>query len=74
MDWCLSKEDRLKKIPANHLKSKEHIEKAKHDLLATDYNLKGGFNDWAVSQALYSTELSLHFFRAWLPAPCIGNM
>ncbi|MBI2577095.1 HEPN domain-containing protein [Candidatus Woesearchaeota archaeon] len=54
LDWCLSKEDRLKRIPANHLKSKEHIEKAKHNLLATDYNIKGGFNDWAVSQAYYA--------------------
>src|SRR3989344_7706831 len=54
LDWCLSNEDRLKRIPANNLKSKEHIEKTKHNLLATDYNLKGGFNDWAVSQAYYA--------------------
>ena len=52
--WCLSKEDRLKRIPTNNLKSKEHIEKAKHNLLAADYNTKGGFNDWAVSQAYYA--------------------
>jgi uncharacterized protein (UPF0332 family) len=54
LDWCLSNEDRLKRIPANNLKSKEHIGKAKHNLLATDYNIKGGFNDWAVSQAYYA--------------------
>ena len=54
LDWCLSNEDRLKRIPANNLKSKEHIEKAKHNLLAADYNIKGGFNDWAVSQAYYT--------------------
>lgn len=54
LDWCLSNEDRLKRIPANNLKSKEHIEKAKHNLLAADYNIKGGFNDWAVSQAYYA--------------------
>jgi len=54
LDWCLSNEDRLKRIPANNLKSKEHIEKTKHNLLATDYNIKGGFNDWAVSQAYYA--------------------
>ena len=54
LDWCLSNEDRLKRIPANNMKSKEHIEKAKHNLLATDYNIKGGFNDWAVSQAYYA--------------------
>ena len=52
--WCLSKEDRLKRIPTNNLKSKEYIEKAKHNLLAADYNTKGGFNDWAVSQAYYA--------------------
>ena len=54
LDWCLSNEDRLKRIPANNLKSKEHIKKAKHNLLAADYNIKGGFNDWAVSQAYYA--------------------
>ncbi len=54
LDWCLSNEDRLKRIPANNLKSKEHIEKAKHNLLAMDYNINGGFNDWAVSQAYYA--------------------
>ena len=54
LDWCLSNEDRLKRIPANNLKSKEHIEKAKHNLLAEDYNIKGSFNDWAVSQAYYA--------------------
>lgn len=54
LDWCLSNKNRLKRIPANNLKSKEHIEKAKHNLLATDYNIKGGFNDWAVSQAYYA--------------------
>jgi len=48
LDWCLSNEDRLKKIPINHFKSKEHIEKAKHNLLAADYNIRGNFNDWAL--------------------------
>ena len=54
LDWCLSNEDRLKRIPVNNIKSKEHMEKAKHNLLAADYNIKGGFNDWAVSQAYYA--------------------
>ena len=54
LDWCLSNESRLRKIPPNNLRSKEHIEKAKHNLLASDYNVKGGFNDWAVSQAYYA--------------------
>lgn len=54
LDWCLSHENKLKRITSNRLKSKEHIEKAKHNLLAADYNIKGGFNDWAVSQAYYA--------------------
>ena len=54
LDWCLSNEDRLRRIPSNNLKSKEHIEKAKHNLLAAGYNIKGGFSDWAVSQTYYA--------------------
>jgi uncharacterized protein (UPF0332 family) len=54
LGWCLSNETRLKKIPNNDLKSREHLEKAKHNLLAADYNIKGNFNDWAVSQAYYA--------------------
>ena len=54
LDWCLAKENRLKKINVNKAKSKEHIEKANHNLLAADYNIKGGFSDWAVSQAYYA--------------------
>ncbi len=54
LDWCLSNSKRLSRIPVNNLKSKEHIEKAKHNLFAMDYNIKGGFNDWAVSQAYYA--------------------
>lgn len=38
----------------NPARSREHIEKAKHNLLAADYNVKGGFSDWAVSQAYYA--------------------
>lgn len=54
LDWCLSNKDRLKKISSNNKKAIEHIEKAKHNLLAADYNIKGGFNDWAVSQCYYA--------------------
>ncbi len=59
LEWCLANENRLKRIPTNNIKSKEHIEKAKHNLLAADYNIKGGFNDWAVSQAYYAMYHSL---------------
>ena len=54
LDWCLSKENRLKRISPDEVKSKEHIEKAKHNLLAADYNIKEDFNDWAVSQSYYA--------------------
>ena len=30
------------------------IIKAKHNLNAMDYNIKGGFSDWAISQSYYS--------------------
>ena len=54
LDWCLSNKDRLKKISSNNKKAIEHIEKAKHNLLAADYNIKGNFDDWAVSQCYYA--------------------
>lgn len=54
LDWCLSKEARLRRIQPDSIKSREHIDKAKHNLLAADYNIKGGFMDWAVSQAYYA--------------------
>src|SRR3989344_5666728 len=59
LDWCLSNEKRLKKIAPNNSKSKEHLNKAKHNLLAADYNIKGNFNDWAVSQLYYAMYPSL---------------
>src|SRR3989338_3768089 len=59
MALCLSKGERLRKIQPNIKLSKEHIEKAKHNLLAADYNIKGGFSDWAVSQAYYAMYHSL---------------
>lgn len=52
--WCLEKESRMKKIKPNFILSNEHINKAKHNLLAMDYNIKGNFNDWAISQAYYA--------------------
>ena len=53
-EWCLENQKRVKKIEPNEKKAKEHIEKAKHNLVAADYNLKGHFDDWAVSQAYYA--------------------
>ena len=54
LNWCLEKKERLARIPPNNKKAGEHIQKAKHNLLAADYNIKGGFDDWAVSQCYYA--------------------
>jgi len=54
LGWCLSSEDRLKKIAPDNKRSKEHLGKARHNLLAADYNITGGFSDWAVSQCYYA--------------------
>jgi uncharacterized protein (UPF0332 family) len=54
LDWCLSNKDRLRRIPPNSREAVEHIGKAEHNLLAADYNIKGGFDDWAVSQCYYA--------------------
>ena len=59
LDWCLAKASRMKKIKPNDNLSKEHINKAKHNLRAADYNIKGGFSDWGVSQSYYAMYHSL---------------
>ena len=59
LDWCLAKKSRMKKIKPDEKLSEEHIRKAKHNLLAMDYNIKGGFSDWAVSQSYYAMYHSL---------------
>ena len=45
LDWCLTKETRMKKIKPNDKLSQEHLDKAKHNLRAADYNIKCGFSD-----------------------------
>lgn len=59
LGWCLEKESRMKAIKPSDKISKEHIEKAKHNLKAMNYNIQGGFEDWAVSQAYYAMYHSL---------------
>ncbi|MBU1201892.1 MAG: HEPN domain-containing protein [Nanoarchaeota archaeon] len=49
----------MKKIKPNDKLSEEHINKAKHNLKAADYNIKGGFSDWGVSQSYYAMYHSL---------------
>lgn len=53
-EWCLAKESRMKRIKPNDEISYKHIQKAKHNLKAADYNQKGGFSDWGISQAYYA--------------------
>lgn len=59
LKWCLANEKRMKEIQSNAKLSEEHLVKAKHNLKAADYNIKGGFSDWGVSQAYYATYHSL---------------
>ena len=54
LSWCLESAKRMRKIKPNDKLSKEHIEKAKHNLKAADYNVQGHFDDWAVSQSYYA--------------------
>ena len=54
LNWCLANEKRMRKIRPNDKLSKEHVEKAKHNLRAADYNVQGHFDDWAVSQSYYA--------------------
>ena len=59
LNWCLKSEKRMKKIKPSDKLSKEHIEKAKHNLKAADYNIQGNFDDWAISQSYYAVYHSL---------------
>jgi len=59
LNWCLENAKRMRKIKPNDKLSKEHIEKAKHNLKAADYNVQGHFDDWAVSQSYYAMYHSL---------------
>jgi uncharacterized protein (UPF0332 family) len=54
LNWCLESKKRMRKTKPNDKLSKEHIEKAKHNLKAADYNIQGHFDDWAVSQSYYA--------------------
>ncbi|MEK6886107.1 MAG: HEPN domain-containing protein [Nanoarchaeota archaeon] len=54
LDWCLDSEKRMRMIPPNNNLSKGHIAKARHNLNAADYNAKGGYDDWTISQAYYA--------------------
>ena len=58
----------MMKIIPNDKLSEEHIQKAKHNLKAADYNINGGFSDWGVSQsyyAMYHALLSILFKRGY---------
>ena len=68
LGWCLKNKNRMKKINPNNKLSNEHIKKAKHNLRAADFNIGGGFSDWAVSQlyyAMYHALLAILFNRGF---------
>ena len=59
--WCLEKgrvggrkHRGLRKIKPDTKEAENHIQKALHNLEAVEYNIKGGFGDWAVSAAFYA--------------------
>lgn len=64
--WCLEKgkiggrkHHGLRKIKTDQEEANNHIQKALHNLEAVDYNIKGGFGDWAVSASFYAMYHSL---------------
>ncbi|MBU4311438.1 MAG: HEPN domain-containing protein [Candidatus Omnitrophica bacterium] len=64
--WCLKKgkiggrkHRGLRKIKVDQEEANNHIQKALHNLEAVDYNIKGGFGDWAVSASFYAMYHSL---------------
>ena len=64
--WCLEKgktggrkHHGLRKIKPDPQEAENHIQKALHNLEAVEYNIKGGFSDWAVSAAFYAMYHSL---------------
>ena len=64
--WCLEKGKKggrkhrgLRKIKPDGDEANNHLQKALHNLEAVDYNIKGGFGDWAVSAAFYAMYHSL---------------
>jgi len=59
--WCLEKGKKggrkhrgLRKINPGKDEANNHIQKALHNIEAVEYNIKGGFDDWAVSAAFYA--------------------
>lgn len=63
VDWCLKKAEKersegkkhrgLVKIDNNIKSSREHIEKAEHNLGAIEYFNNGGYSDWSLSASFY---------------------
>lgn len=61
IEWCLRKAEQegkrhkgLKKGPINKEKVKEHLEKAKRNLILIDHLIEINYSDWAVSAIFYS--------------------
>lgn len=65
-EWCLEKGKKkgrkhtgLRKLKPNKELARQHVEKAIHNLRALEYNIKGEFDDWAVSAGFYAMYHSL---------------
>jgi uncharacterized protein (UPF0332 family) len=61
IEWCLRKAEKegskhkgLRNVAPNDKKVKEHLEKAKRNLLLINHLAKINYSDWAVSAAFYS--------------------
>lgn len=44
----------MRKIKPDKVKADNHIQKSLHNLEAVEHNIKGGFEDWAISAAFYA--------------------
>lgn len=60
-EWCLRRGKKGRKLHKGLMRIKvdkeeiqEHIDKAIHNLQAMDYNVEGGFTDWAANAAFYA--------------------
>ena len=68
LSWCLKNEKRMRRVNPSKDVAEEHIKKAKHNLRAADFNIRSGFEDWAVSQlyyAMYHSLLAILFDRGY---------
>jgi uncharacterized protein (UPF0332 family) len=61
LHWCIKKAERegkehrgIRIVSPDSEKANAHVRKALHNLEVTEYLLKGGYSDWAVSAGFYT--------------------